>query len=52
MGVNLNGDKQYKYRETKAGAAFQLVRRLSRLQPSEKTKLVVSLVLAYGSVLH
>ena len=47
--------RHQKFREEKANAAFQLVRRLSRLPAKEKKKIVVSqlmAILTYGAELH
>ena len=54
-GVNLDPKKHAKYREGKARAAFQLVKRLSRLPLREKKKIVLSQILpilTYGCELH
>lgn len=55
LGVNINENKYSKFREAKANAAFQLVRRLSRLPPREKKKTVLSHLLptlTHGAGLH
>lgn len=55
LGVNLNQERHHKCREEKANAAFQMVRRLTRLPPREKKKIVVSQllpILTHGAELH
>ena len=55
LGVNLGKRKHQRYRTQKARAAFNLVRRLSRLPPREKRKVVVGQVipiLVYGAEQH
>ena len=55
LGVNLNARKHWKFRTGRAEAAFNIVRRLSRLPPEEKRKVVIGKllpILTYGSELH
>ena len=55
FGVNLQERRHTKFREGKAKAASQQVRRLTRLPPREKKKIVVSQllpILMYGCELH
>ena len=55
LGVNLDKQKHEKFREEMANAAFQLVKRLPRLPPREKRKIVVwqlMAILTYGAELH
>ena len=55
LGVNLCRNRHQKFRQAKANAAFQLIRRLTRLPPREKKKIVVSQlmpILTYGAELH
>ena len=53
--VNLDKSKHQKYRMQKAKAAWNVVRRLTRLPPAEKCKIVVSQIipiLLYETELH
>jgi len=55
LGVNLNGRRHWKFRTGRAVAAFNGVRRLSRLNPEGKRKIVIGQLLptlTYGSELH
>ena len=55
MGVNINEQRHWKFREEKANAAFQLVRRPSMLPPREKERLIAPQILPiklYGAELH
>jgi len=55
LGVSLNARKYWKFRTGSPGAAFNIVRRLSRLPPEEKWKVVIGKllpILMYGSELH
>jgi len=55
LGVNLNARKHWKFRTGRAEAAFNIVRRLSRLPPGEKRKVVIGKllpILTYGAELH
>jgi len=55
LGVNINGKKHWKFRTGRAEAAFNMIRRLTRLPPEEKRKIVVGQlipILIYGSELH
>ena len=54
-GEELDRQRHQKFREGKANAAFQLVRRLTRLPPRKKKKVVVSqlmAILTYGAEPH
>ena len=53
--MNLNARRHWKFRTGRAEAAFNVVRRLSRLPPQEKRKVVIGKllsILTYGSELH
>ena len=53
--MNINGKKHWKFRTGRAEAAFNIIRRLTRLPPEEKRKVVVGQlipILTYGSELH
>lgn len=55
LGVNLDARRHHKYRESKARAMWELVRRLTRLPSREKRKIIVSQIipiLTYGAELH
>ena len=55
QGVNMNEKRHWKFRTGRAEAAFNVVRRLTRLPPKEKRKVVVGQlipILTYGSELH
>ena len=55
LGVNLNAKKHWKFWIGRAEAAFNIVRRLSRLLPEEKRKVVIGKllpILTYGAELH
>ena len=55
LGVNMNAKKHWKFRIGRAEAAFNAIRRLSRLPPEEKRMVVVGQlipILTYGSELH
>jgi len=55
LGVDMNGRKHWKFRTGRAEAAFNVIRRLTRLPPAEKRKIVVGQlipILTYGSELH
>jgi len=55
LRVNLNGKRHWKFRTGRATAAFNEVRRLSRLNPEGKRKIVIGQLLptlTYGSELH
>jgi len=55
LEVDINGRKHWKYRTGRAEAAFNMIRRLTRLPPEEKRKIVVGQlipILTYGSELH
>jgi len=55
LGVDMNGRKHWKFRTGRAEAAFNMIRRLTRLPPEEKRKVVVGHlipILTYGSELH
>jgi len=55
LGVNLNGRKHWKFRTGRVGAAFNGIRRLTRLNPEGKRKIVIGQLLptlTYGSELH
>ena len=55
LGVDMNGRKHWKFRTGRAEAAFNMIRRLTRLPPEEKRKIVIGQllpILTYGSELH
>ena len=55
LGVNINGKKHWKFRTGRAEAAFNMIRRLTRLPLGEKRKVVVGQlipIVTYGSKLH
>jgi len=55
LGVNLNGKKHWKFRTGRAEAAFNTIRRLTRLPPEEKRKVVIGQllpILTYGAELY
>jgi len=55
LGVDLRGKKHWKFRTGRAEAAFNVIRRLTRLPPEEKRKVVIGKllpILTYGSELH
>jgi len=55
LGVNINAKKHWKFRVGRAEAAFNAIRRLSRLPSEEKRMVVVGQlipILTYGSHLH
>ena len=55
LGVNFDRKNHWKFREGKANAAVQLIRRLTRLPPTEKKKIVASqliAILTYGAERH
>jgi len=55
LGVDMNEKRHWKYRVGRATAAFNAIRRLTRLPPGEKRKVVIGQllpILTYGSELH
>jgi len=55
LRVNLDGRKHWKFRTGRAEAEFNLIRKLSRLPPEAKRKIVIRQllpILTYGSELH
>ena len=55
LGVDMREKKHWKFRTRRAEAAFNTIRRLTRLPPEEKRKVVIQQllpILTYGSELH
>ena len=55
LGVNRNGRKHWKFRTGRAEATFNMIRRLTRLPPEQKRKIVggqLIPILIYRSELH